>query len=110
VDQFPGSTPKADDKDGAFGTHGIFRAKDFQDGDATRTDMGVHAGREGVKDRAEREGERHATAGCIRTTEEAMAEIEEAAAEDPLTTIEVEDNKKPEEEKKKGQAPKSPNP
>jgi hypothetical protein len=38
--------------------------------------LGIHAGRLGMPDGRGREGHRHATMGCIRTTDAAMAEIE----------------------------------
>ena len=40
-----------------------------------RTDMGVHAGRQGTCDLANRCGSAHATLGCIRTTPDAIDAI-----------------------------------
>ena len=40
-----------------------------------RTDMGVHAGRQGICDLANRCGFEHATLGCIRTIPDAMDAI-----------------------------------
>ena len=60
-----------------------------------RTVMGVHSGKEGISDQAGRVGVNYATNGCIRTTDDAMAEIEQTAKNDELETIEVKNNKAP---------------
>jgi RHS repeat-associated protein len=84
----------ADTPKGEYGSHGIFRAMDFTESNGNkRTAMGVHSGREGEKDLANREGVEHATNGCIRTTDSAMAQIVATAAVDPIETIEVKNNK-----------------
>ena len=54
-----------------------------------REGMGVHAGRLGVPDGRGRSGHKHATMGCIRTTEDAMEDILDLHADDPLTHIVV---------------------
>jgi RHS repeat-associated protein len=52
--------------------------------------MGVHAGRQGECDRANRCGAAHATLGCIRTTPEAMDAIRQLHfGGDPIRTITV---------------------
>jgi RHS repeat-associated protein len=87
---------KQDSPSGEYGSHGIFRAEDFVESNGKKREvMGVHSGRKGMKDGAEREGVDHATNGCIRTTDEGMATIEETATTDPLETITVENNKAP---------------
>ena len=58
--------------DGAYGTKGIFIFKVHG-----RVGMGVHAGRKNVADGKKRKGPQHATLGCVRTTEEAMAKIKQ---------------------------------
>ena len=56
-----------------------------------RSRLGVHAGRKGITDKAGRTGWQHATEGCIRTIEDAMAAIRERfSKKDPLTHIKVE--------------------
>ena len=55
-----------------------------------RTDMGVHAGRQGICDLAGRCGFEHATLGCIRTTPYAVDAIRSMhTGGDPLTQITV---------------------
>lgn len=62
----------------------IFEAKDYEE-------YGVHAGKEGIIDKVGRVDWQHATYGCIRTTEEAMAATRERfSKKDPLTHIIVE--------------------
>ena len=85
-----------DSKDGAYGTQGIFRVKDFSGPDkdkagnlVTHQGVGVHAGRESKEDGAKRKGTEHATAGCIRTTEDGMKKIVDTAKNDPLKTLKV---------------------
>jgi len=86
----------SDSKQGEYGSHGIMRAEDFKESNGnTREAMGVHSGREGVTDAAGRSGEEHATKGCIRTTDDAMSEIEKTAATDPVEEITVTNNKAP---------------
>ncbi|HEV3262964.1 MAG TPA: hypothetical protein VG013_39385 [Gemmataceae bacterium] len=65
--------------DSSYGTHGIF-VFDVPG----RTGMGVHAGRLHV---GRQQGPAHPTMGCIRTTEEAMAKIQEVHSGDPHTHI-----------------------
>lgn len=48
-----------------------------------RTGMGLHAGRVGKTDLAGREGWRHATMGCVRTTPLAMDEVAKLWAPGP---------------------------
>jgi RHS repeat-associated protein len=77
-----------DTLNGSYGTHGIFRAEPFTQSDGQdRDNMGVHSGRQNSG------GPQHPTEGCIRTTEAAMAQIDSTAANDPLQTITVENNK-----------------
>jgi hypothetical protein len=75
----------ADGPDGAYGSYGvlIFSVPG-------RSGMGVHSGRYTVPDGLGRTGMAHATMGCIRTTDEAMAAIIGAYAGDPPTEITVE--------------------
>ena len=55
-----------------------------------RPGMGVHSGRKDSCDAAERCGYKHATLGCIRTTDDAMKEIKDLHdGGDTLTSIEV---------------------
>jgi hypothetical protein len=56
--------------DTAYGSQGIFVFTV-----PGRTGMGVHAGRQNVKDSKGRKGPEYNTLGCIRTTEEAMTKI-----------------------------------
>ena len=52
--------------------------------------MGVHAGRQGVCDRANRCGAAHATLGCVRTTPEAMDAIRQLhLGGDPIRSFTV---------------------
>jgi RHS repeat-associated protein len=88
--------PGADTSSGAYGAHGIFRARDFLESNGNfRTTMGVHDGQVDVGDLAGRIGAEHATDGCIRTVPAAMTTIAQTVATDPLTTIEVKNNKSP---------------
>jgi hypothetical protein len=52
-----------------------------------RTGMGVHAGREGRKDGAGREGVNHATFGCIRTTDGGVRGIWDVSVIDPASHL-----------------------
>jgi hypothetical protein len=54
-----------------------------------RKDMGVHAGRQGVCDKAGRCDHYHATRGCFRTTPKAIDVIRELHRSDPLRSITV---------------------
>ena len=65
--------------DSSYGTHGIFVFNV-----PGRSGMGVHAGRLHAKHQP---GPAHPTMGCIRTSEEAVAKIQEVHATDPLTYI-----------------------
>jgi hypothetical protein len=69
---------------GAFGSQGIIHIKDAKG--ATGQILiggGLHSGRQGPESK---------TAGCIRTTCEAMKKINEIAKKDPLKTITVKNN------------------
>jgi hypothetical protein len=64
-------TTHADDsEDSAYGSNGnfIFTVPN-------RTDMGIHSGRKNKADGLGRKGPKHATMGCIRTTDEATAKL-----------------------------------
>lgn len=67
----------------AYGSHGI-AVFDVPD----RTGMGVHSGRRDNPDGLGRRGPGHATMGCVRTVDEAMARLRQTHA-DPLTEIVV---------------------
>jgi hypothetical protein len=54
-----------------------------------RTGMGVHSGRSSTADGRSRSGTQHATEGCIRTSDQATAQIEQTHRGDPLTEITV---------------------
>jgi hypothetical protein len=75
----PGDTPNS-----AFGSHGIFIFNV-----PGREGMGVHSGREGVPDGLGRSGFLHCTIGCIRTTDEATAQLVRTHAVDPINSITV---------------------
>ena len=75
----PGDLPNS-----AYGSHGIF-IFDVPN----REGMGVHSGREGVPDGFGKAGFEHCTMGCIRTTDEAMAQLLRTHAVDPITSITV---------------------
>jgi hypothetical protein len=68
----------------AYGSNGIFVFNV-----PNRTGMGVHSGRRDIADGAGRSGFRHCTEGCIRTTDEATAQILATHGADPLSTIDV---------------------
>jgi hypothetical protein len=74
-------TYKDPDANGPFGLHGIihFRYKEH-DG------VGIHSGR--LNHRIQ-PGPQHATHGCIRTSDGAMAEITKIMAKDPIKTISI---------------------
>jgi hypothetical protein len=75
----PGDSPSS-----AFGSHGIFIFKV-----PGREGMGVHSGREGVPDGLGRSGFLHCTIGCIRTTDDATAQLVKTHAVDPIKSITV---------------------
>jgi hypothetical protein len=54
-----------------------------------RSGMGIHAGREGRADLAGRLDHAHATLGCIRTTTEAMIDLESLCRAHGLPTLDV---------------------
>lgn len=85
-----GTTPQ-DSPEGRYGTGGIYRAKNFKETNGkknTRSGMAVHAGREN------KEFLKRKTNGCIRTTCEAMAAIDEAISQNgPLNSIIIQNNK-----------------
>lgn len=75
------------DPNGPYGSHGIVRFNV-----AGHPGIGVHSGRANARHLP---GPQHPTMGCIRTTDEAMAEIANTARTSPLTTIEVIHNSAP---------------
>lgn len=66
------------DPDGPYGNFGnlVFNVKD-------RSGMGIHSGRKN------KDGPKHPTEGCIRTTDEAMKTIMSLHKVDPLKTLAV---------------------
>ena len=72
------------DAAGPYGSNGnmVFTVPD-------RTGMGVHSGRSGRTDRANRSDHHYATEGCVRTTDQATGAIQLLHARDPITTIEI---------------------
>jgi hypothetical protein len=77
----PGDPPQS-----PYGSHGIF-IFDVPD----REGMGVHSGREGAPDGLGRSGFLHCTMGCIRTTDDATAQLVRTHSIDPITAITVAD-------------------
>jgi hypothetical protein len=75
----PGDPPNS-----AYGSNGIF-IFDVPG----REGMGVHSGRAGVPDGLGRSGFRHCTMGCIRTTDDATAQLVRTHAIDPIESITV---------------------
>jgi hypothetical protein len=75
-----------DSADSAYGSHGIFIFSVPE-----REGMGVHSGRATVPDGLGRTGYRHCTYGCIRTTDDAMAQLLRANAMDAIASISVSD-------------------
>ena len=75
-----------DAPDSAYGSSGIFIFTV-----PGREDMGVHSGRESVPDGLGRRGFLHCTMGCVRTTDEAMAQLVLTHRTDPIATIDIED-------------------
>lgn len=72
------------DPNGPYGSHGIFRFNV-----PGHPGIGLHSGRANARYQP---GPQHATMGCIRTTDEAMAFIVGAVKQSPLTFIEVAQN------------------
>ena len=70
--------------DSSYGAHGIAV---FDTAVLHRTGLGVHSGRANTPDGLGRKGYLHATYGCVRTSDEAMARIVEVHRTDPLSTI-----------------------
>lgn len=66
----------------AFGSNGNF-VFNFPNGSG----IGIHSGREGVCDKANRCGVDHATQGCIRSTDAATSVLKGLLTTDPLTSI-----------------------
>ena len=75
-----------DAPDSAYGSSGIFIFTV-----PGREDMGVHSGRESVPDGLGRRGFLHCTMGCVRTTDDAMAQLVTTHRSDPITAIDIED-------------------
>ena len=75
-----------DAPDSSYGSHGIFTF-DVPD----REGMGVHSGREEVPDGLGRCGFLHCTMGCVRTTDDAMAQLVTTHRIDPITAITIAD-------------------
>jgi len=89
-------SPEEDSHNGAYGPGGIFRLKPFKGADGKEHDgVGLHAGRADSTDRAGRSGCNYATNGCVRTTEKAIQFIINLAPGDPLTDLQVRNNRKP---------------
>jgi hypothetical protein len=76
----------ADTANGPYGRFGIIRLDEFSADGHVHDGVGVHSGR------ANKGGPDHATMGCIRTTDAAMAAITGHMPTDPLTTITVQNN------------------
>ena len=70
----------------AYGSSGIFIFNV-----PGREGLGVHSGRATTADQAGRTGPQHATNGCIRTTDEATAQIVQTHSTDPVTQIRVQE-------------------
>jgi hypothetical protein len=80
------TTHPDDGPDSAFGSYGnyIFKVPGCHD------TCGVHSGRKTIPDALGRQGVKHATMGCIRTTDEAMRLITNLIANgDPLSGLMV---------------------
>jgi hypothetical protein len=83
------SHPEDSSPEGAYGSYGIHV---FQVPGAEG--IGVHSGRENTPDQLGRPGVDHATRGCIRTTDEGVAAINDAiSADDPVTHITIRNNR-----------------
>lgn len=72
------------DANGPYGLHGIIRFNVPH-----HPGIGVHSGRANARHQP---GPKHATMGCIRTTDEAMLAIKNLIRTDPLLTIDVANN------------------
>jgi hypothetical protein len=75
-----------DAPDSPYGSDAIF-IFDVPD----REGMGVHSGRESVPDGLGRRGFLHCTMGCVRTTDDAMAQLVTTHSTDPITAITIAD-------------------
>jgi uncharacterized protein RhaS with RHS repeats len=72
-----------DGPDSKFGSYG-----DFQFNVPGRSYMGIHSGHRDSHDRAGRQGYKHATDGCIRTTDDATRLLDQLVHNaDPLTSL-----------------------
>jgi hypothetical protein len=76
----------SDTLNGAFGRFGIIRLQAFTVSGVQHDGVGVHSGR------ANKGGADHATHGCVRTTDAAMAAITAHMLTDPLVTLTVQGN------------------
>jgi RHS repeat-associated protein len=77
-----------DGPDSKFGSYG-----NFQFNVPGRSYMGIHSGHRDSTDKAGRQGYRHATDGCIRTTDDATRLLEQLMhSGDPLTSLIVTDS------------------
>lgn len=77
-----------DSVNGKYGSYGTVVMNPIQG----HSGVSVHSGRATTNDRAGRSGVNHATEGCIRTTDAAMAEITRVMHSDPLHTVTVQNN------------------
>ena len=86
-DQHGATTHLNGSSESAFGANGIIHVPDAKGatGD-TLSGAGVHSGRE------DKGGPDAKSAGCVRTTDEAMSTINSTAKSDPLKTITVQNN------------------
>jgi len=85
-----------DSHNGAYGPGGILRLKPFKNADGKEHDgVGLHAGRADSTDRAGRSGCNYATNGCVGTTEKAIQFIINLAPGNPLTDLQVRNNRNP---------------
>ena len=71
-----------DPPESAYGSHGILIFEV-----PGREGMGVHSGRQGVPDGFGRSGFEHCTMGCVRTTDDAMAQLIRTHQMDPIASI-----------------------
>jgi hypothetical protein len=69
------------DANGSYGLHGIIRFNY-----PGHSGVGLHSGRANATNMP---GAQHATHGCVRTTDEAMAAIKGIMKGDPITTISI---------------------
>ncbi|MCQ8896779.1 hypothetical protein NQT62_10080 [Limnobacter humi] len=76
--------PHKPDPNGPYGSYGILRFNVPH-----HAGIGVHSGRSASK---RLPGPQHPTMGCIRTSDQAMHAISELIAEDPLTSIQINNN------------------